>query len=176
MDASELQRARSGAAVSSSGQAHGDLPPSKLQRHGSATHASSLEQVFANPGPDDPSHSSADVLQGHACVVAGAYWSMAAEIGLDDAVSMSNWYHAKTADPPQVHVQLPGGAMCQILAEADSQTVVAVQQRRMVPALRLQMKDAQGEQRDVLQGLLTLEDAEVNLPPDPSGAPCRLSR
>ena len=66
--------------------------------------------------------------------------------------------------------------MCRILAEADTQTVVAVQQRRMVPALRLQMKDAQGEQRDVLQGLLTLEDAEVNLPPDPSGAPRRLSR
>ena len=62
------------------------------------------------------------------------------------------------------------------LAEADLQTVVAVQQRRMVPALRLQIKDAQGEQRDVLQGLLTLEDADVNLPPDPSGAPCRLSR
>ena len=62
------------------------------------------------------------------------------------------------------------------LAEADLQPVVAVQHRRMVPALRLQIKDAQGEQRDVLQGLLTLEDAEVNLPPDPSGAPCRLSR
>ncbi len=50
-DAMEYQRPRSGAAVNSSGQAHGDLQPSKLQRHGSATHASSLEQVIANPGP-----------------------------------------------------------------------------------------------------------------------------
>lgn len=46
----------------------------------------------------------------------------------------------------------------------------------MVPAPRLQMKDAQGEQRDVLQGLLSLQDADVSLPLDPSGAPCRLSR
>lgn len=54
---------------------------------------------------------------------------------------------------------------------------LAVQQRRcMVPAPRLQIKDAQGEERDVLQGLLSLQDAEVALPPDPSGAPCRLSR
>lgn len=46
MDATELQRARSGLAGSSSGQLQGDhLPPSKLQRHGSATHASSIEQV-----------------------------------------------------------------------------------------------------------------------------------
>ena len=53
---------------------------------------------------------------------------------------------------------------------------VAAQQRRMVPAPRLQMKDAQGEQRDVLQGLLTLQDADVSLPLSPGGAPCRLSR
>ena len=54
---------------------------------------------------------------------------------------------------------------------------LAVQQRRcMVPAPRLQIKDAQGEERDVLQGLLSLQDAEVALPLDPSGAPCRLSR
>ena len=46
----------------------------------------------------------------------------------------------------------------------------------MVPAPRLQMKDAQGEQRDVLQGLLTLQDADVSLPLSPGGAPCRLSR
>ena len=46
MDAMDLQRARSGAAAASSaGQMPGDLPPSKLQRHGSASHASSLEQV-----------------------------------------------------------------------------------------------------------------------------------
>ncbi len=50
MDAVELQQARSGVALpSSSSQAPGDLPPSKLQRHGSATHASSLEQVCCNP-------------------------------------------------------------------------------------------------------------------------------
>ena len=49
MDATELQRARSGLAGSSSGQLQGDLPPSKLQRHGSATHASSIEQVNALP-------------------------------------------------------------------------------------------------------------------------------
>ena len=54
---------------------------------------------------------------------------------------------------------------------------MATQQRRsMVPAPRLQIKDAQGEERDVLQGLLSLQDAEVALPLDPSGAPCRLSR
>ena len=53
---------------------------------------------------------------------------------------------------------------------------VAAQQRRMVPAPRLQMKDAQGEQRDVLQGLLMLQDADVSLPLSPGGAPCRLSR
>ena len=54
--------------------------------------------------------------------------------------------------------------------------VLAAQQRHMVPALRLQMKDAQGEQRDVLRGLLSLQDADVALPLDPSGASCRLSR
>ena len=53
---------------------------------------------------------------------------------------------------------------------------VVAQQRRMVPAPRLQMKDAQGEQRDVLQGLLMLQDADVSLPLSPGGAPCRLSR
>ena len=50
LDAVDLQRARSGVAPpSSSGQAPGDLPSSKLQRHGSATHASSLEQVCCSP-------------------------------------------------------------------------------------------------------------------------------
>ena len=49
MDATELQRARSGLAGSSSGQLQGDLPPAKLQRHGSATHASSIEQVSLLP-------------------------------------------------------------------------------------------------------------------------------
>ena len=46
----------------------------------------------------------------------------------------------------------------------------------MVPAPRLHIKDAQGEDRDVLQGLLSLQDAEVALPLDSSGASCRLSR
>lgn len=46
----------------------------------------------------------------------------------------------------------------------------------MVPAPRLHIKDAQGEDRDVLQGLLSLKNAEEALPLDSSGASCRLSR
>ena len=89
------------------------------------------------------------------CWIAGAVlpWARAAEAGLLQLTLRTTCRDCPTSGPD-----------------------VAAQQRHMVPAPRLQMKDAQGEQRDVLQGLLTLQDADVSLPLSPGSAPCRLSR
>jgi hypothetical protein len=67
---------------------------------------------------------------------------MAAQSGCDVPVNMLS--HADAVGPSQWGVQLPGGALCQILAGADVQSVGVVQQRRMVPALRLQIRESGG--------------------------------